>query len=340
MALSIYVPDDFVVGIAEQTTYGTVIADAGAFDQLKVDKPTLEADVKDRSDLSSRGVRWQDVLDMKKDEVGSNPKLKLPEHIVRKKQLAVLLYSLFQYVVEAGTTPYGKTFTFHDTQPDFTANAGKFLTAILKAPVASKSLKLADLIALSLTLKCSPGGLLTVACDLVGRGALVTNSNPSGTWTVAAAASTTAMDFYPFEKIDRYTLDFGSPISPAVGAWELTLNHTLTPVGQSAGSCQSFAISKNGGTFKGSYIWNSDTHALFTNHPLGTACAIRIGWGNATPGTVDGDLDIAPYGVLEKVELNAADAMMVDATFKLGGSISGTKEPCTIVLADATDKTW
>ena len=341
MALSIYVPDDFVLGIAQQTTWGTIIADAGAFNQLKVDKPmVLEADVKDRGDLSSRGVRWQDVLDMAKDEVGSNPKLKLPDHIVRKKQAAVLIYSMMQAVSEAATTPYAKTFTFHDTQPDFTANAGCFLTACLKAPVASKSLKLRDLIAQSLTLKCSPGGLLTMSAELVGRGAMVRDGNPSGTWTVQDAASTAAMNFYPFEKMDRYSFDFGSPVSPAVGAWELNLTANRTPIGQSAGDRQSFALSKNGGTFKGSFLWNSDTHVFFTNHPLGTACEIRLGWGNATAGTVDGDLDFVVYGVIESVEMNPADAQMIDITMKLGGSISGSKEPATIILADAVDKAW
>lgn len=343
MALSIYMPEEVAVGIAQQTTWGTIWPDASAFDQIVCDKPELTADVRKRDHLAVTGARWEDVANMARDEVGANPTLKLPDHFVRKKQLAVILFSFFQNVTEAGSTPYKKTFTFHDTQPDFTAvpSTACFLTACMKMPVASNSLKVKDLICRSISLKCAPGGLLSLSADFIGRGAMVLTGNPSGTWTAQPVATTTVMNFYPFEKMVRYTYDFAGAASPGAGAWELNAQiGKVIPVGQSAGFCQSFAIGQYGGTFKGSIMWNSTEQAFLTNYPLGTPVTINAAWGNATAGTDDGDLDITAYGVLDEVSINPADVLMIDYTVKLGGSVANVKEPLTIILSDATHKTW
>jgi hypothetical protein len=348
MALAIYVPDEAVLALGQQTTWGTVHADSSNFNnsntvnghQLKVDKPAIEADVKLRNDETARGVRYKDVADLVRDETGANPKIKLPDHNARKLCLPLLLASHFQYVVEGAATPYKKTFTYHATQPDFTANAGYFLTGLLKMPIASQSIKAKDLIGSALNFKCAPGGVLQVGADLTGRGALTLTSNPSGTWSVLSPASTTAMNYYPFEKIDRYSINFAGAVSLGVGAFEINLTKELKPMGQASGVNQSWALSKYGGTFKGSFIWNADAAIFLSSYPAGTACAINISWGNVTPGTVDGDLDFAIYGVLNKASINPADALMIDAEFEIAGSVGGTIQPITVIIADAVDKAW
>jgi len=342
MSLSIFVPDEAVLAVGQQAAFGTVLTDAADFNnttpefghQIKCPPPTIDLDVKHRDDETARGKRYIDARDLNRDQKGSNPKITIPDHIVRKDSLAMFLYAMLQSVVESATTPYQKVINFHATQPDFTADAGCFLTALLKMPVASKSIKMADMICRTLSLKCDPGDVLRMSCELFGRGTPSLTSNPSGTWTVADD------DFFYFEDLAAYTYNFGGgAASPGIGGFELNLTENIGLIGQdsTAEACQSYALSKYGGTFKGSFIWNGTEHAFLTNYPTGTELAIALNWG--TDG-VDGYLNMALNGVLDDVSLTYGDAIMVEATVKLAGNAGDTTEPVVISIADAVDKGW
>ena len=343
MAIIIKVPDEAVLAVGQQAAFGTALGDTDDFDnttpefghQIKCDAPTIDLDVKQRDDPTPRGARYMDVRDMNRDQKGSNPKLSIPEHILRKDSAAMFLYAMLQSVTEGEVgAEYSKAFTFHATQPDFTADAGCFLTALLKMPVASKSVKIADMICQSLKLKCDPGEVLRMACELFGRGTPGLTSNPNtGTWAVADD------DFFYFEDIAAYTYDFSGAASPGIGGFELDLTQTITPVGQDAttGGCQSYGLSKFGGKFTGSFIWNGTEHALLTNFPLGTELAIAMNWGTVD---TDGYLALALNGVLEKVELGFTDVITANIDMNLGGHAGDSTEPVTITLVDNVDKAW
>lgn len=338
MALVIKIPDEVEVALGQEATFGTALADDADFNnttpefghQIKVANPVVEMDVKIRDDDAARGKRYIDVEDLNRDWIGSNPKLKIPEHFVRKDELGLLLYSHFQAVTE-GSDPFQKVFIYHATQPDFTANAGCFMTGIVKMPVASNSFKFKSMVCPTFTLKATPSGVLTISSDLMGKGPVVLDCNPSGTWLIADD------DFFYFESPAAYTYDFSGAVSPGVGEWELTPSMVVTPIGQSSGECQSYGLSKYGGTFKGSFQWNGTTQDFFTNLPLGTAVTITITYGS---DGVDGYLNFVIHGVLEAVDLNYGDTLMIDATVKIAGDVSGSIQPLTITLADAVDKGW
>lgn len=334
MAISIFTPDDFSVGIKQQAAWGTAITDSVAFVNMLCDKPQIMADVKIRDDENSRGARFRDVADLNRDEIGAMPKITLSCPRARKNDLALLLYMFFQSVTEAATTPYSKIFIAHATQPDFSVNAGCFSSIIVKGPITSKSRKINDCICTKLNLKVSPGGLLSWTADIVGRGAVILNSNPSGTWTFSADS------FYAFESMARATYNFGAAASPVTGAFELELNREVFDVGQSGGNFATFGLGKFSGTLKGSLIYDTNTDALQAAFVAATAGTINYAWGNATPGTVDGDFDITAYGALKKVEFNHSDKTMLDYELDLAGVSPATTQPITITMADAVDKTW
>ena len=336
--MTINVSGECSLGLAQQTTWGIGALDNAAFTEIKVDKPIITPDIKSRIDPVDRGVRYQDIEDINADQIGSLPKFSVNLSMLRKTDIAFLLYSFFQQVTEGASTPFSKAFTFHTTQPDFSANAGAFFTAILKSPIASSSWKIIDAICTKLNFKVSPGGLLSCTADFTGRGAVSFVSNPSGTWTIGAD------NFYNFEDIARMTYNFAGAISPQIGALEIELTQDIITVGQdaTAHACKNFGLTKKGGTVKGSLIYDANTKLLEGYSAAGTPGTMRLGWGNATAGTVDGDLDFAISTVLKpgSVKLNHADALMVDFEGIIAGDVSAALQPITVTLADAVDRTW
>lgn len=330
---AIYLPSDVVIGLAEAATWGTAVLDSAAFAQIKCENPIIVPDVKLHDEPASRGVRYIDVADLVRNEKGSMPKLSISNAHARTNDLALIFYLFFQNVTEGASTPFSKTFTFHSTQPDFTANAGCFASAIVKMPGSSLCLKMNDVICEHLNIKCDPGGRLMYTADLVGRGAVTLNSNPSGTWTIADD------EFYYFEDMAAFSHNFGGAVSPVLsGGWELDLTQKMTPSGQDSGNFQTWAIGEYGGTFKATWVWNTNT--MPTAFAAGTPGSISLRWGNATPGTVDRDLSFAMYGVLEEAPINHGDVISQDITLKIAGDVSAATQPITVILADAQDKLW
>lgn len=334
MAITVYTPQDFALGIKQQATFGTEIADSIAFETLLMENAKIEPDIKFRPYAGSRMARFVDVSDLYADQKGAKPKLSLSLLMARKANLPLLLYMFFQKVTEADGTPFGKTFIPHATQPDFSANAGCFSSIIVKGPIASKSRKINDCICTKLVLKCDPGGVLSLTADILGRGAVTLTANPSGTWTYGANS------FYAFEDMARATLNFGGAITCVAGGWELELNREFFEVGQSSGNFATWGMGKFTGTLKGSLLYDTAVDALEAALVARTAGTINYAWGNASAGTVDGDLDVTAYGVLKKVDFNHSDKTMLDYELELAGVAPTTTQPITIIMADAVEKTW
>lgn len=326
------------VGILDQTVWGTAAADSAAAEVVVCDYPDLDFDPKERTERRcSNGKRWRVDTDALIDFKGSMPKLPLSFNAT-KTGLAKIFYSFFQSATEVNSTPYKKVFTLAAAQPDFPnitpPTSGYFDTVIVKHPAASTSLKFIDSISSELALDCQPGSLLGITTTKIGRGSVTTNSNPSGTWTPPART------YYHYEDIARFTFDFGAGAQAMylMGGWALNLSYEVTATGQDSGKFQTYSLTNPTGTFTARVNWDANARTWLTNAAAGTYITVNIGWGNATAGTVDGDLDLT-FTVTPKIPKTNGDK---DIVMDVEGTVVGhsSAAPITVILADGTDRNW
>jgi len=341
MAITTYTSKDKRYGIAEQTTWGTAIADGGAFQEIDCEPTEIKADVKYRETPGVHATRNMTYGDIGADEKGALPKLSLTGE-AKYDELDYFLHAFFQNVSEGVSTPFSKTFTLPSTQPDLTAiaaiaTAGQLLTFIERFPAASTSKMIKDVISNSLTLNIVPGERLKFTSELVGRGLTTFNSNPSGTWTRAAA------QYWHWEDLDRFTINWGggAQVCVPVGPIELAYSSDIMGVGQDGtGNVQALhTLYNREGTFTLTFNRDAQAGSAKTNWAAGTAITVNIGWGNASPGTVDGDLDITFTGKIETLEDTNEDILGTTITGRISAPDAATA-PITIIMANALDRTW
>lgn len=330
-------PREMRFGYAEQTTYGTAELDTVAFTQVDCEPIVVNRDVKIIEGPSMTGSRNQH-----ENSIIVVAKELLPtfttEMVIKKLELADLLAAFFQEVAEGATTPFDKSFTLHDTQPDFLSDAGFFYTWIARDPVASKSVKVADCILRALTITI-PGAAepARLSAEWIGRGVAEVASNPSGTWTPNGPAG-----LYYRSDLARVTIDFGSgDVNFRLVEAEIALSRTVVGVGQDSGQFAVVHLGEPKHTFKIKVVHDDDWSSVHANQLAGTAIDFNIGWGNATPGTDDGDFDIEGHGIID-----GPAGQETEYDEPMTGTISGTlvmtstDEPITIVMADAVDHSW
>ena len=335
MAL-VYASDDLRIGIAEQSTWGTAVADSGAFTELQVEPSIIEQKVNVREIPGSHATREDIYANLFTDTKGAMPEFGF-KGPVSKLSLAQILYGLFQQVTEGASSPFSKSFTVPTTQADNSASAGKLHTVILRHQDASLSHKVSDAIVKKLVLSIKKGEHLQMAVDMVARGAVSKVSNPSGTWTIPTFTP------YAFEDLARTSLNFGA------GAQTLTLEEVevpyendIVPVGGASSLFTNYGIKKRMGTVKAKWLYIAAQFASMNANLIGnTAVTFNLGWGNATPGTVDGDLDLTITGKLTGVRevRGAGDLLLMETDIKILAA-SASSKGLTVTFADGVDKAW
>ena len=323
---------------AEQATFGTAIADDAAATQIHCEPFEIDRDIKVTDNPVSYGSR-----SLRESNKIVHSKRAMPFFTVtgpaNHASLDYFLYSVIQNVSEGETTPYAKTFTLGSTQPDFVGNAGWFGTFFERDPAASKTTKAVDVIGKNITLSIKPGERLKYSLDAIGRGLASVTSNPSGTWTDEDEA-----DSWWFEDVDRISLDFGAgAVNFMLSEFELKVGYdNIEACGQDgSGSFQVYGLGTPILEAKIVIVKDADYHTALSNFSGNTAVDFRLGWGNATAGTDDGDLDFVGHGKI-KATAKAHDAVMKgELTLDLLESDDGsTDEALTIVMANAVDRTW
>ncbi len=343
MALTTYNLKDKSFGFAQQAAWATIVADGGAFDEVNVTPFTIDEDIKYRKVEGSHASRDLTYDDVTADTKGSMPFFTVEGECVQN-EIDHFLYAHLQLVAEdAIASIFGKTFTYHATQPDLSVltaitQAGYIATWCERNPAASTSVKIGKAVSKAITLTLSPGERLKYSQDWVGLGAAVQNSNPSGTWTRQPR------EFYHFEDVARATIDFGGGAQAVVpvGDWIFGLGHDVKGVGQDGSGSNAGIHTLFNRTATFNVIINRDAQAATakTNWAAGTAITINLGWGNVTPGSVDGDFDINVTGKIEKTEEVDADGVLgLQVTGDIAASAAGT-DATTIVMANGQDRTW
>ena len=335
MAIIVGVPQDIKYGIFEQAAWGTVAPDDSDATELNVEHITVDRDVKLREFNHAHANRNPIYTDKGHDGQYAQPKFTVKGPYT-KAVCDYFLFGCFQSVTEADTTPFGKTFVYHATQPDFSVDAGFFFTLFQQFPTAGTTWKVKDCIVQKLTLTLDRAGQLMFSADCVGNGIPIVTSTPTGTWVAPS------INLRSFGNVGVATADFGGGVVNLVlDSFELTFGHgEIRPVGtDGSGGGQTSGLTGRGGTFSITTLWDANTQTGLTNHSGDTGISFNLGWGHATPGTDDDDLDILFTSKLNNVE-PVFDPVLGS---KLTGDIlatTGATEPATIIMANAIDRGW
>jgi len=322
---------DYKIGRMVQSTFGTAPNASDAVRHINCSPVSISPQANIREHNVADARRYLDEKDIAVDTKELMPELPV-EGIVEKLELPFWLYLFFQNVSEAVGTPYGKTFTLASTQPDFASNAGYFASFLMQAPTASKDHLLKDCILKELTISCMPGERMKFNGVLVSRGAPTLDFNSSGTWTRNAGT------FYHYSDIDVRTID-GSSIT-LIGGWTLKLTQDVTAYGtDGSGNFYSYVIDNRRAVFNATVLTETIAYTIESAYTAGTFVDLRLGYGNATPGTDDGDLDFAIHGYFSKATPTVGSPAGYDIELTMAGE-SGVTDPITAIIADAVDQTW
>ena len=333
----VYSPKDVKFGLSEESTFGTPIADNGAFIQYaEFDSVTVNYGLTQVADLRNRARRMIDKGDLYTSQTGGIRTISVSGIPLRVKDAAELLYAVTQSVTEASTTPYQKVFNIDWTsQPDSGSNAGFFCTIGLWKQIDGYHEKFTSCIATSLTLNydgVGGDGRIMADIEFVTGFAVLPTSTFSGTWTVNTQSY-----------IDGHA--FGTKSITATDVvcygWDLTINNNAVRVGNDAsGECQTYAIGVGGngmeltGNIKVKY--DANVQALKADYVAGTTRAIILSKGSTG---VDGYFLLSLLACYftdhtdEAVDQGAAINLPFTGVYESGNEI-------TLAVADAVDKAW
>jgi hypothetical protein len=209
MALTIYSDELSRFGYSREATFGTPIADNGAFKELIVPRGVRIDPAVVKYDMDqNRDSRIFHLADSFNDTFTNGAIITIPEMICTKDRFADMLYACMQSrAAEGAAALYQKVFTMNASQPDFTANAGYFFTLGWRGPVTAKHIKVTSCIVRKMEIdidktKKDIGNLVHLRnVEIIGK-ALTQSSTFSGTWTAPVVTSAYWYSSYGFTFTD------------------------------------------------------------------------------------------------------------------------------------------
>lgn len=323
---------DYRIGRKVQDTFGTVSAAGDAVRHINCEPISLPAMVNVREHNVADARRHLDQKDVVTDLKELAPEFTITG-VVELLEIPFLLYLFFQNVVESDEAAvFDKTFTFPATQGDFVADAGYFATFIVEALTAAKDHAVKDCVCKELKLSAVPGERMKYSATFISRGAVSTTYSNSGTWTRNAGT------FFHYSDLDVHTVDTQTFIFS--GGWELTLTQDVKPYGMDgSGNFYSYMVDNRRGILDFTLLTNTESYADEADLVAGSYVDIRLGYGNATPGTVVADLDIALHGIFSEANPNTESPAGYQNKLIMVGETDNT-EPITVIVADGVDQTW
>ena len=337
MAITFYTGQDEQYGLAEQAAWGDTPATNVAAQGIHIAEWDLKPMVTFVEPNRAKAQRYHYTTDLTAHEKGAVHEITLPATPALKDQIDKFIYGVVQNVSEGTATPYTKTFTFPQTQPDFSADAGYFFTLVNKMPVASTSHYVNDCIVSQLTLSCAPGandGMLAVEATMMGL-AQGETLNYSGTITYPDVAVGT--DFFFFHDLATKTVA-GTDVVLGTDGIKIVISNNAVPVGGSGGKPETFGLTGYTVQTTVNALWDSTLRTSMASMRSGTAEALVFSWG--TPGS-DGALSITVNGKWREPRdlSHAKEGEFVTLTHEAAG-VYGATEPLSIVISNAIDRTW
>lgn len=323
-------------GISQESTFGTAVADAGTFIQFEGPPPSIDWGLTQDLGVKNHGYRFADLSTTYNTQSGNLRVLSFSDLLVRRLDLAELLYAVTQTVTEAAGSPFQKDFEIVSTttQPDFASNAGYFATVAIRGQEANLDRKFTSCILRNLTLNADLTG---------GDGRL----RASGEWVSGFSANTTAEMSGTWGYNTQYYYDFSSPTAKAIDAndlvlysWSLTINNNAGRIGNdSSGDAESYKIGIPEYEVTGSLTlkYDDNTKGLLADFLAGTEEAITLSVGSAgAAGYFLINIDNAQYTGHEK---DYGEEEIVTIPFKAMGN-GATDEFLDLRVDDGNDQTW
>jgi len=334
--MTIYTSLDEQWCFAEQTTWGTAVADSAAGLGILTEGFGVNSEINFRNPPRARAQRYNTLADMQADQKGVVYQTEGMNTPATLTQLDVLLYGLMQSVTESSGTPFEKTLIFPQTQPDFSNNAGEFFTMWNAQQVASTDAKLHDAIISELTLTCAPDaneGELWVAPVFMGLNHSDV-ANYSGTITYPSLA---AANQYYFYDVITVTLG-GDACILGDGGVTMTLRNNARKIGQASGIPQNFALPRYEAELTFNILWDGTARNLMADAKAGTTVAFVLTWGSSG---VSGHLSFTGSAKINNAVniIHAIEGNFVDVNLTAGGTF-GSTEPFQVVMSNAVDRGW
>ena len=329
------------VGISQESTFGTVIADNGTFVQVDCDMPVPDFGLFQDSRLTNRGSRVRETDDDHETQSGGQRIITLNNWVVRRLDLAEIMYAVMQNVSESASTPFTKTFTWQGsggtstTQPDFSSNAGYFVTIGLDESYSGTyDNKFTSCIARKVTLQWSiatgEDGRLRANVEYISGFTASVAATFSGTW------AHNTKNFYQMDQPSTVQLN-NADIKVLKG--EIVYNNNAIRAGtNSSGNAITYALGPYELTGNLLVIWEGNTVSNLADFIAGTTREIDIAVG--TPDATGHFSQLIPAAKFtgSAKDYSRAEGQAVNIPFD--ARHDGTNPIVTVTISDANDQAW
>ena len=326
----IYTSSDVQFAFKEQSAWGTAEADSSNVNGILTEGFGVNSKINFIDFLSGRSQRYKHYDDIRVNQKGvvyETDNFKTP---AIKTQLDYFLYGIFQNVVEtANGSNYQKTFTFPQTQPDFTVNGGKFYTVWAKQPVMNTSQRINDAMFSELSLNCAPDneGILWIETNYKARDH-TDLADPTGTVTYPDISE---FFFYDLSKaqIDSTNL--------VLSKLKINIKNNAKRIGIDSGKFKTFCLPRYIIELEIQMLYDSLAQTLMSYAKNGTATSFEFQWGMANN---DGYLNISGNAkISQAVNFDRQEENYVNVHLFCCGEY-GVTEPFQIVMINSEDRGW
>lgn len=342
MAFVIYSDEQHKIWYKEETTFGTPTAlDGSAYKGIEFEKGQFFDPGVTKTNLNlNRSSRVLSLVDMLLDTHGGPVGYSFST-LLSKDRAADLVYLVTQNRVSQGLvgTGYSKVFRMHASQPDFTANAGCFVTMIWDSPISAKDVVLTSGILRDLTLTWDKSGsgetnLVKATGNFIFKECSINQTS---------TATGTARDVSLAYKAQDFSMDI-TPLGGKITAvpwsrFSLTLSNNAVGVDRdSNGRPVTFFLNPGDSCKASAELWyTGGAAALLSDYAIATNVLVELTKGTAD---TDGYFKIAAYGQITNVPISAGDGQMrVPIELQLGNTTAAGTNACDITIADAISQT-
>ncbi len=334
---SIFAPSQSCWGIAEETTFGTAVADTGSYEMCEGPLPSVDYGLQRDLTVKNNLTRVVSTANQYSTTTGTMRAITFGDVVIRRTDLCNYMVAMMQNEAEATSGAYVKTFTWTttNTQPLFSSNAGKFYTVGVVGPIASYMQKFTSCILKDLTLKPGPQGRLSA----------------SGTWISGFAPATTAnftTTNFAFQTQNYYNC-YAMSLKQIAGSdvvlydWSLKFENGAVPMSWgTTGYAESYALAcdANGYKVSGSLTMKYDavTQGFIADALAGTGRKIQLSTGTSgAAGYFDVTLYACIFDAVDK-DYGRPEGQAIVVPFT--AAFDGTNGLALVTVEDGKDQTW
>lgn len=337
---------------ADSGVFGTPAADSDTFTMVPLEGFDMEAGLVGHEIPGAFGSKQPQHQGSHTTTDGAIPVFNT-KGIMSLNEIDEYAYAHFQKVVE-GDTPFTKVFTPMATHPDFSANAGHWLTWAVGFPVAATSHVAEGCIANRFKLSINRNEFMMMDVGWMGHGVTDVTSTvyEDGTWELGLdgpGGSDAGPDYgrVHWTQLDILTIDFDDVVSPLADAvcfqsiemeMEYQIVDMLKPDG--AGSFQSWGLAQVGGTFTITILKDSQAEAALQNVRTNSGLRIQINKG-AAGATSAGEFESIMYGKISPDGIAYEKEGLIAAT--ISGTMSAPNDSTDmwkVSLSNSIDRSW